>query len=277
LFGHGQKSISKYINISEFYKKVKMKADKEWVKNKYKKKGIVKKYNKTRFTHFQGRLNHLMEIKFINEALKKYNIKKILEIAPGTGRIAKELDVNQYIGIDSSEAMLEELKKIKKKGYKFIKGDAFSLPSLKNSVGGIICFRLIRHFKLKERRKLYAEIKRVLKKDGIFIIDASNKERGIFGWVHDFFFRIIFNIVRKDEIIYDKFYTKQELIREIEANGFKVLNIDSVNPNYVFYSPITRFNLKFLGKILLKKAIENNKKNRNSKKCYSWVVTARKN
>ena len=47
-----------------------MKKDKEWVKNKYKKKEIVKKYNKTRFTHFQGKLNHLMEIKFINEALK---------------------------------------------------------------------------------------------------------------------------------------------------------------------------------------------------------------
>jgi len=261
----------------EFYKKVKMKTNKEWVKNKYKKEEIVRKYNKTRFTHFQGRLNHLMEIKFINETLKKYNVKRILEIAPGTGRIAKELNVDQYIGIDSSEAMLEELKKIKRKGYKFIKGDAFNLPFPKNSMEGIICFRLIKHFKLKERRKLYAEIKRVLRKDGIFVIDASNKERGILGLVHDFFFRITFNIVRKDEIIYDKFYTKRELIREMEVNGFKVLNMDSVNPNYVLYSPITRFNLKFLGKILIKKAIENNKKNRNSKKCYSWVVVARKN
>ncbi len=254
-----------------------MKTNKEWVKNKYKKKEIVRKYNKTRFTHFQGRLNHLMEIKFINEALKEYNIKRILEIAPGTGRIAKELNVNQYIGIDSSEAMLKESKKIKKKGYKFIEGNAFNLPFFTNSIECIICFRLIKHFKLKERRKLYAEIKRVLKKDGILIIDASNKERGILGGIHDFLLRIVFNIVRKDEIIYDKFYTKQELIGEMEANGFKVMNIDSVNPNYVFYSPVTRLNLKFLGKILLKKAIENNKKNRNSKKCYSWVVTARKN
>ena len=121
-----------------------MKTNKEWVKNKYRRKEIVKKYNKTRFTHFQGRLNHLMEIIFINEALKKYNIEKILEIAPGTGRIAKELNVDQYIGIDSSETMLKESKKIKKKGYKFIEGNAFNLPFFTNSIECIICFRLDR-------------------------------------------------------------------------------------------------------------------------------------
>lgn len=257
-----------------------METNKNWVKTKYRKKNIVERYNKTRFTHFQGKLNHRMEIIYINEALKRYGIKSVIEIAPGTGRIGKELEVEKYVGVDSSEAMLDELKGERREEYAFIQGDAFKLPFPESCVDDVICFRLIRHFELNDRKELYEGIRKILKKDGFLIMDALNKERGVLGKVHDILLKVAFGVVRRDERIYDKYYTKDELIDEVEANGFRVVEMYSVNPHYALYSPITRLKFcpKFLERGLLKKAVENNskEKNRKSKKCYSWVVVAKK-
>jgi len=254
-----------------------MKSSQTWIREKYRNENIVNEYNQTRFEHLQGKLNHFMEIEFVNEALKKHHIKKVLEIAPGTGRIAKGIEVDKYLGVDSSQAMLNELRKINKNDFEFRKGDAFDLSLQKENEECVISFRLIRHFELKNRIKLYKEINQVLKKDGVLIFDALNRRRGWIGKFHDILHDFFLNILRNKEIVYDEYFKKEDLVKEMEDNGFKVLTMDAVNPYYAWHSPITRLKLKFLEKIMLPKAIESNRKNRNSKKCYSWVVAARKN
>ncbi|MBD3204408.1 methyltransferase domain-containing protein [Candidatus Woesearchaeota archaeon] len=249
---------------------------KKQVKLMYQKERLVDNYDKERFSHFQGKLNHTLELFFINQAIKKNKIKELLEIAPGTGRITKELKILKYLGLDSSPQMLKKLEKIKKSNFEFVKGDAFDLPFKKKRFECILCFRLLRHFKIKKRIKLYNEMKRVIKRDGIIIFDALSRERGFLGKIHDFFYKIGFSIVKSKEKIYDKYYTKKELVDELHSNGFKILNIDSVNPDYALFSPITRLKLNFIGRKIFDSVFKKNIRKRHSKKAFSWVVVVKK-
>lgn len=182
----------------------------------YKDKDIVKKYISKRFTSPIYQLIHQKQVNAINKVIREINPKKLLEIAPGPARLTAELEYENGISLDSSEEMLNIAKeRMKGKPWRFIKGDAFNL-NFENESDLILAFRFIFHFKKEKRDEIYASINKALKKNGFLMFDAINLKKA----------KKIRKIVGKDGYeVYDKLYTKKELIEELERNNFKNIRL----------------------------------------------------
>lgn len=119
------------------------------------------------------------EITFIQNLLSKKG--KILDIACGTGRHTIELKKAGYnvIGIDISEEMIQIAKnkaKNLKYNIKFVQANIQNLPLITQTIDMVIClFSSFCHLLTQvEQQKATNEIYRVLKKQGIVIIDVAN-------------------------------------------------------------------------------------------------------
>ncbi|MFC1780525.1 class I SAM-dependent methyltransferase [Patescibacteria group bacterium] len=113
---------------------------------------------------------------FINEIeidiVKKYGKgKKTLEIGCGTGIILNEVNkfAKEAIGIDLSSGMLEDAKK---KGLNVKRANATKLPFGDKSFDVVYSFKVLAH--IPEIEKVISETHRVLKDDGIAILEFYN-------------------------------------------------------------------------------------------------------
>jgi len=129
--------------------------------------------------------------------------------------------------------------------------------------------RFIRHFKLKDREKLYAEIKRLLKPGGLLIFDVPNYT--------------IESILRKGKSekeypIYDKLWKKDEFIAEMEKNGFDVLEMEGnlkIYPVQAIISKINKVGLSNLAEKIIY-AIDRWRLSRLVDLSLEWLVLCRK-
>ena len=105
------------------------------------------------------------------------NPKNILDIATGTGdlaiQFAEKTNATRIVGLDLSDGMLSVARKkvagkTLAKKIEFIQGDSEALPFEDNSFDAITVSFGIRNFENLE--KGLSEIRRVLRKDGIFVI-----------------------------------------------------------------------------------------------------------
>jgi SAM-dependent methyltransferase len=195
-------------------------SGKKKIKEYYEDKEIVGDYVDSRFTTAIGMMEHQAQVDFVSKAIKKYRCKKALELAPGPARITSHIKIKEGIAMDYSGGMVKlakkRLPKSLKNNWKIIQGDAFNIK-YKNKFDIVFTFRFIFHFKRKERDKLYGQVKQSLKKDGLFIFEAINIKAA----------KSIRKLVGKDKyVVYDKLYTKKELISELKDNGFKILAIE---------------------------------------------------
>ena len=142
------------------------------------------------------------------------NPKTILDIATGTGDLAilmAQTSAEKIVGLDLSPGMLEIGKtKIKTKNLsekiEMVIGDSEKLPFEDNSFDAITVAFGIRNFETLE--KGLAEIKRVLKPTGIFVVlETSNPTK--FPFKQGYFFHtkyilpIIGKLFSKDNVAYD--------------------------------------------------------------------------
>jgi SAM-dependent methyltransferase len=211
-------------------------SGKKKIKEYYEDKEIVGDYVVSRFTTAIGMMEHQTQVDFVSKAIKKYRCKKALELAPGPARITSYIKIKEGIAMDYSDGMVkfakERLPKSLKNNWNIIQGDAFNIK-YKNKFDIVFTFRFIFHFKKAERDKLYQQIKKALKKEGIFIFEAINIDVA----------KRIREFVGKDKyVVYDKLYTKNELIKELKSNGFKVVLIESNTKHFyaeIFISKLT--------------------------------------
>ncbi len=196
--------------------------DKDSIKNYYEQKNVASAYIRERFSNPSGKVQHLSQVKFINDAIRIYKPNSILEIAPGPARLSRHIKTDAIcFCADRSSAMLKEakselLRHNQMSKWNLILLDAFLLPFKDSSFDCIYSFRFFRHFPFDERKKLFAECKRTLRQGGILIFDGENK-----------------NVVEKIRIksgikeppIYDELFTPDELNKEAEKNGFKQVKI----------------------------------------------------
>jgi ubiquinone/menaquinone biosynthesis C-methylase UbiE len=209
---------------------------KEKVKQFYQNFRVAEDYDRTRSGNVFGKIRSLMETKAITN-LTELDGKRVLDLAMGTGRITKSLlKFNaQVFGVDASTEMLAVAKKnIKSKRLTIIKSNAFKLPFKNNYFDVIVCFRFIRHLNTNERKNIYAEIRRVLKKDGHLIFDACN---------------ILRHRNHETRSVYDKVYTLNELKTELKNNKFDLMDVIGY-----FYGNevLLRLNNKYCNKIVMK-------------------------
>ncbi len=101
--------------------------------------------------------------------------KKILDVGAGTGRLALRLTKAgaKVVALDVSEEMLKKIKaKIK---IETVVGEAESLPFVEGSFAIVIATFLIVH--LKDLRRFFDEVYRVLKTGGIFLVTNINQRQ----------------------------------------------------------------------------------------------------
>jgi ubiquinone/menaquinone biosynthesis C-methylase UbiE len=219
------------------------------IKEYYDRPEVAGEYLKKRFTMPLRQIHHERQFEFINNAINNLEPNsRILEIAMGPARLTAEIKGNRSflsVGVDHSSEMLKVgkknlINKEKFQNWNLVNSDGFELP-FKNDVFDLIfVFRLIRHFGIQDRQRIYQEIARVLNtRSGVLIFDAQN---------HNISYPHRIKEGLKDYPVYDKLYRRQELIEELVSAGWKVR----------LYGVMCRFNLQeFIQKILLKFRLKN--------------------
>ena len=103
-----------------------------------------------------------------------------------------------------------------------VEGDAFDLP-FPSQFDLVYTFRLIRHFELEDRRRLYRQIARVLKPGGMLVFDAVNEVVS----------RPLRERASADEHRhFDALLTPDRLRQELREEGFEVERLVGVQHQY---------------------------------------------
>jgi len=194
---------------------------------------IAGKYHEGRKVGWKMVYNEFNELPATLSLLKKIKGKKVLDLGCGTGIYTKILKKKgaRVWGIDISPRMIDIAKK-EVKGVEFRIGSATKLP-YKSATFDIVLASLVVHY-FGNIDKAFREIRRVLKKDGVFIFSSDNpvtaathKMRG-----RPRKYRIFGNYFKEGKfykrwprlgirIVYQHF-TFQTMIRTIVRNGFTI-------------------------------------------------------
>ena len=143
--------------------------------------------------------------------------KTVLELATGTGLIAKKI-VNAAVHIEatdaSAEMILEATRDNQSAKLHFSVQDMFCLPYADKSFDVVIVSNAL-HI-VPQPEKALAEIRRVLKKDGVLVAPTfTHAENSIFGKVRAFFMKLAgFPLHSR--------WTSEEYLRFLRQNGWAV-------------------------------------------------------
>ena len=188
---------------------------KEEIQKHYQKTAVTSKYVGNRFKEPIGTLKHQKQITTINQFISKKKNPTVLDLACGPARLTRDMKgVYKGYALDTSKPMLELARKSVGTQWKVQEGDAFNLPFKKESLDVVTTFRFIRHFERNDRHKLYAEIHRILKKDGYLILDVLNKKP-----------TNILRLIGKQnyqvyDVLYNSLYTFEQ---EMNNEGFHII------------------------------------------------------
>lgn len=140
----------------------------------YKKLGVVQKEPKESVKEFVS-------------LLKKESVKKVLDLGCGTGRhtILLAQEGFSVVASDNSQEALDVIKKIVKeariKNIKIVKNDMTSIPSPNGYFDSVLCYDVIQHGVIKKAKKTVSEIKRVLKKNKLILVNVVSTKHFSYG------------------------------------------------------------------------------------------------
>ena len=150
------------------------------MKNNLRKKEVIELYDDFAYVYDTHRyktkkqkVTSTIVLEVVSELVENTKDKMVLDAGCGTGRFTNffiEDDAN-VISADTSKNMLKFLME-KNHNAKTINADIFNLPFKNNSFDIIVCSQVLTH--LHDYKRPLAEFKRILKFDGIIIIDIRN-------------------------------------------------------------------------------------------------------
>jgi len=197
------------------------------IQEAYRDDAVARRYVAARFEQPLGALLHARQAAYLIREIRRRQPAKVLEIAPGPARLTTDVAAATGVRptlVDASRQMLAEAaQRMAARGLaaRCIHGDAFSLP-FGRQFDCVYSFRLIRHFGDSDRRRLYSEIQRVLRPGGFVVFDAVNE--------------VISSPIRRADPAshqhYDALFTRNGLIGELQAAGFRVLDLHGVQHHY---------------------------------------------
>lgn len=139
-------------------------------------------------TNFLQRMWHTRKLKMVVKLMgaEKTMPKNVLDVGCASGwflsKLALKYPKANYTGVDVHKKAIDYGKK-RYKNLKLICADAHSLPFPNESFDVVICAEVLEH--VKNPKKVLLEIKRVLTKDGIVIIEMDSGNllfRAIWYW-----------------------------------------------------------------------------------------------
>jgi ubiquinone/menaquinone biosynthesis C-methylase UbiE len=189
------------------------------IKASYQGRETAQEYVAARFESELQRLLHERQVGAVNRVMAQQRPARSLEIAPGPGRVTRDVrPAGELLCLEYNQGMIEVGQQACQNGARWIQGDAFDLP-FDQEFDFVYSFRFVRHFQRADRERLYEQIRKVLKKDGYFVMDAVNM--------------VISAPLRaacpEGYPIYDYLYADEgELRRELNAAGFGVVKCEAV-------------------------------------------------
>jgi ubiquinone/menaquinone biosynthesis C-methylase UbiE len=189
---------------------------------------VARQYISERFTQPLGELLHDRQARAVSAAIQAHRPERVLEIAPGPARLTVDV-ARGFTGcgflIDASGEMLAEarrrLEPIAPNRWSYVRGDVFNLP-FDFQFDLVYSFRLIRHFQLEDRLKIYEQIRNVIRPKGVLIFDAVNE--------------LVSAPLRQNAPEeyqhYDALLRPEALHDELRRSGFDVLDIAGVQRRY---------------------------------------------
>ncbi|MFW2524212.1 bifunctional demethylmenaquinone methyltransferase/2-methoxy-6-polyprenyl-1,4-benzoquinol methylase UbiE [Aliarcobacter butzleri] len=184
------------------------------------------------------------------ELYGKKDIEKIVDVACGTGdmilfwqQVAKENGINlkNIIGVDPSVGMMEVGKK-KLPDVEFIEAYATQMPLIDKSADIISISYGIRN--VVERQEAFDEFARVLKKDGLVVINefTKNKKENLLDHLTDFYLNkvlpVLGGLISKNKEAYrylpdsiDEFLTTENLCKELKQSGLEPVYVKAFSMN----------------------------------------------
>lgn len=199
-------------------------------------------------------------INFIISGLKRNNKKlkkqKLLDMGCGTGNhiLALSDNFDKMIGLDENKNMLEKAKRKMKlnkiKNVKLKHGSMTKLPFKKNEFDSIITIQTLHHlssnnssFPEELLNHTIAEVNKILKPEGIFIINMSThyQIKNCFWWA-----QFIPNAIDK---VMNKHPTQKLLLESLIENEFHILGVyeylEEVLQGEQYYDPMGPLNKEF--------------------------------
>ncbi len=188
------------------------------IQSAYSDRKVAEDYIKIRFTSELHRLLHQRQVSAVQRVLSQLGDAPILEIAPGPGRLTRELKPKgSLVCLEYNEAMIEAGRPCCSSQTRWVRGNAFQLP-FAQEFGLVYTFRFIRHFRKDDRERLYREIHRVLKPGGLFLMDAVNVRVSA-----------PLRIAHPEAYpIHDELYNADQLREELRQAGFETLDLEPV-------------------------------------------------
>ncbi|MCG3702806.1 bifunctional demethylmenaquinone methyltransferase/2-methoxy-6-polyprenyl-1,4-benzoquinol methylase UbiE [Aliarcobacter butzleri] len=184
------------------------------------------------------------------ELYGKKDIENIVDVACGTGdmilfwqQVAKENGINlkNIIGIDPSVGMMEVGKK-KLPDVEFIEAYATQMPLIDKSADIISISYGIRN--VVQRQEAFDEFARVLKKDGLVVINefTKNKKENLLDHLTDFYLNkvlpVLGGLISKNKEAYrylpdsiDEFLTTENLCKELKQSGLEPVYVKAFSMN----------------------------------------------
>lgn len=228
------------MEVQDIFKPMGQVQSRQDLKEYYFDKNRVDNYIEERFKRPFGRILHEAQVEVVNEAIRTNLARKVLELAPGPGRVTVEVTgFEEGVMVDSSENMLNLAKKRlsdrnSQENWSFVQADLFDY-TVETPVDLVFTFRFIRHLDEEKRFNMYAKIREFLKKDGLLIFDAVNYN--------------VSNPLRQkhpeEYPVYDVLYTREEIISELQNNGFDVVTLHSVQCHYALQTFLNNYLTKF--------------------------------
>ncbi len=120
-------------------------------------------------------LEHIARYMFASQFIQG---KEVLDIACGSGygsAFLMQSGAKTVTGVDISEESVTYCKdNYKQEGLSFLVGDVRKIPLPDNAVDVIVSFETIEHVDEESQKKFLAEVGRVLRKEGMFIVSTPN-------------------------------------------------------------------------------------------------------
>ena len=211
----------------------------------------VKGYLAKRTTQPLNSVLHDRQIAFLNAMIDRFAPQRMLEVAPGPGRLSAEVrSVPCPVGMDASPNMLAEARRRTRAAgrpqWGFVRGDAFRLPFATGAFDFAYSIRLVRHFDRAGRQGLYREFQRVLRPGGHLVIDAQN--------------RLVSGPHREQQgldkyPVYDELWLRDELLAELRDAGFVNCRLEGLIRQFTWQwrlNRLRRFRLGMPARLLIR-------------------------